>query len=329
MSVADFLDRAGWGGAVPAPLAGDASSRRYTRLERGGDTAILMQDPGGDVDRFARLARLLSGWGLSAPAILACDAAAGLLLAEDLGDALFARLAASEPAREPALYAVAVDVLGVVERHAPPADLPPAGPAELAALTGMAFDWYLPRAGGPRDAGLAADVRTAFEDALATHAPEMSVMILRDYHAENLLWLPDRTGVARAGLLDFQDAMRGPPGYDLVSLVEDARRDVSPAAAEIARTRYLERSGRSAAELRPRLAVLGAQRNLRILGVFARLAAQAGKPHYIDLVPRVWAHLDRALDHPALAAVARRLRPVLPRPTPAMLAAMRTPCPTP
>jgi len=150
---------------------------------------------------------------------------------------------------------------------------------------------------------------------LAQHAADATVVIQRDYHAENLLWLPDRDGVARVGLLDFQDAMLGHPAYDLVSLLQDARRDV-PAEIELSMTRrFIDRSGVDEHGFRTAYAVLGVQRNLRILGVFARLSLDYGKPHYVDLIPRVWAHLRRGVDHPAMAPVADLLLQTLPLPT--------------
>ncbi|MFD1344809.1 aminoglycoside phosphotransferase family protein [Litorisediminicola beolgyonensis] len=300
-------------------MAGDASARRYTRLARGDARAILMQDPEGDVALFARLARHLSGLGLSAPRILAEDSAGGELLIEDLGDALLARLCADTPGREPALYEVAVDVLLSLHRAPPPAELPRATPARLAAMTDLAFTAYVAPLGA--DVSRAqSEVEAAFAELLTTHADDQGVMVLRDYHAENLLWLPEREGAARMGLLDFQDALAGPKGYDLVSLVEDARRDVSEDARAAAIRRYCTGAGRSAETVDRELALLGAQRNLRILGVFARLAREREKPGYLALMPRVWAHLERDLAHPVMSPVRKLLEPVLPEPTPARLA---------
>ncbi|MGR3377548.1 aminoglycoside phosphotransferase family protein [Salipiger abyssi] len=321
-----FLTKAGWAEAVATALAGDASARRYSRLTRGGETAILMEDPEGDTALFARLARHLLSLGLSAPRILA--EAPGLLLIEDLGDGLIARLA-TDPETEKRLYLAATDALIALHRHPAPPDLPRADPARLAAMTDLAFDCYAEGAGQPAPSGTKEACAAAFETALATHAPETDVMILRDYHAENILWLPDREGAARAGLLDFQDALQGHRAYDLVSLIEDARRDVAPATAQAAIRHYLTATGLPEQPFRAALAVLGAQRNLRILGVFARLAATRGKPHYIDLIPRVWGHLQTDLRHPALAEIAGLLRDALPAPTPDILQRLKSPCPTP
>ena len=148
-------------------------------------------------------------------------------------------------------------------------------------------------------------------------------MILRDYHAENLIWLPGRKGIARVGLLDFQDAMTGHRAYDLVSLLQDVRRDVPAGIETRMLARYIDGSGTNDHAFRTAYAVLGAQRNLRILGVFARLATDYGKPRYVDLIPRVWAHLVRDLDHPALAPVAQMLVDTLPAPSPETLQRLR------
>lgn len=314
----DFLDAAGWGEATRVALAGDASSRRYTRLHLGSGSAILMEDPGGSVARFAALARYLQGLGLSAPEILAVDADRGLMLLEDFGDGLFARLAAQNPAAERDLYLVATDALLHLHRNAPATGLEPATPERLAGMTDLAFDCYAPRAGGAPDGATKAAVADAFAELLDRHAPDTRVTVLRDFHAENLIWLGDRDGAARAGLLDFQDALLGHPAYDLVSLVEDARRDVAPETAAACFRRYLDESGLAHERFGAAAACLAAQRNLRILGVFARLAATRGKPHYIDLVPRVWDHLQRDLEHPALAPL-RPLLSGLPAPGPKVL----------
>lgn len=164
-----------------------------------------------------------------------------------------------------------------------------------------------------------------FRKSVRNHNDATPVLIQRDYHAENLLWLPEREGIERVGLLDFQDAMSGHPAYDLVSLLQDARRDVAPEVEEAMIIRYLEKSGFDDSSYRAAYAVLGVQRNLRILGVFARLGQDHGKPHYVDLIPRVWNHLIRDLDHPALAPVAEKLRAELPEPTPENLERLKQP----
>ena len=320
----DFLLFAGWSDAVHEPVTGDASSRSYTRLRRGKDTAILMQDPEGDVALFARLAEYLISVGLSAPRILGIDAAKGLLLIEDLGNDLFAALLVDKPDQEVMLYQLAADVLLHLHDQTPPDTLPVATVDHLATMTDLSFDCYLTGAGGDKNDQAKSDLRAAFLQAIDQHAGIADVMILRDYHAENLLWLPDREGVKRAGVLDFQDALLGHRAYDLISLLEDARRDVSDETRDHVIRYFVAHTGADEETFKTQLAVLGAQRNLRILGVFARLAQVRGKPGYIDLVPRVWAHLQRDLSHPALGDVARIVSEHLPAPTDAVLKRLKT-----
>jgi hypothetical protein len=326
-TAAAFLDAAGWGAAERQPLAGDASARRYERLRQAGAQAVLMDAPPGQADdtrAFARIARHLAALGLSPPALLAEDHAQGFLLLEDLGDALFSRVLADRPEAEAALYAEAAGVLAAVQRGGLAVDLPCLSAAEWAAAAGLAWSVYAPAAGGPD--GPAEAAGAALAEALDRHGGGPRVLILRDYHAENLLWLPGRAGLARVGLLDFQLAQGGHPVYDLVSLVQDARRDVGPAAAAAAVRRFGADTGHEAGAIGAAMAVWGAQRALRILGVFARLAVDQGKPRYLPLMPRVWGHLEAALRHPALAALAPMVAGALPPPDPATLDRIAAQC---
>jgi len=337
---ARFLAAAGWGGAAAHPLAGDASARRYLRLVRdgggGGETAVLMDAPpegGEDTGPFRAIAAHLRSLGLSAPAILAADAEAGFLLLEDLGDGLFARLAAGDAAREHALYAAAVDLLAGLHRHPPPAGLSRLDPATLGPMTGLAFTVYGPAAGAAAAPAAAPDAAAEIAREAAALGPAPEVLVLRDFHAENLLWLPGRAGPARVGLLDFQDAVTGHPAYDLVSLLDDARRDVPPALRAAMLARYAAAAHWAPAPdgLAAAAALLSAQRNLRIMGVFARLCLQAGKARYVDLMPRVWAHLGRALASPGLEPLRTIVETALPPPDDATRARLKARCraPTP
>ena len=321
--IADFLTRAGWGNAARAPLAGDASARRYERLTQGAEMAVLMDAPGGDLQPFLRVAHHLSSLGLSAPEALAEDTTNGLLLLEDFGDALYARLVEAAPSCEEALYIEAVEVLIALHAHPAPDWAPDFGPASMTEAIAPAWDWYAKGITGSAD-GLDA-AQAEMETLLATTASD-PVLILRDFHAENLFWLPDRKGIARVGLIDFQDALAGPRAYDLVSLTEDARRDVDPTLADRLTDLYAQRTGQDPDHFRLAAAACAAQRNLRILGVFARLSLHFGKPHYIDLIPRVWGLLQRDLAHPRLS----RLRDLctLPEPTPDNLQILRDKCGT-
>lgn len=315
----EFLHHAGWGSAERRFLAGDASPRSYDRLRRGHETAVLMDAPperGEDVRPFVTMARQLRGLGLSAPRIVAADPDAGFLLLEDLGDDLFARLLEQRPAAESELYAAAVDVLVRLQSAPPPPDLPAHTPAFMAEAAGLALRWYaMAVTGRSQDPAPLVDAVAA---AMAVHCTAPPVLVLRDYHAENLLWLPARDGLARVGLLDFQMGSLGQPQYDLVSLLQDARRDVSPGLLAAMVARHAAASGTDPEVAATATAVLGAQRALRILGGFTRLSLHFGKPGYVRLIPRVWGHLQQNLAHPALAQV-RDAAAALPPPTPVAL----------
>lgn len=322
-----FADRAGWAEADLRFLAGDASARRYHRLTGPAGSAVLMDAPPGqgeDTAPFVRIARHLVRLGLSAPRILAEDSAEGFLLLEDLGDDLYARYLATEPDAEPALYKAAVEVLAQLQSAPAPQGLPDATAADWTGATRPVLDWYCRAVTGQVPDG--GDLLAAMATALQTHADGKRVLILRDYHAENLLWLPQRKGLARVGVLDFQLAQMGQPGYDLVSLCQDARRDLAAGTEAEAIRHFLDLTGHEAAAFEAGLAVLGAQRALRILGIFARLCLSAGKPGYVALIPRVWEHLRRSLAHPALAGLAPICHRLLPEPTPQHLERIRAQC---
>ncbi len=312
-----FLAAAGWATARRAHLAGDASARSYQRLTKGSQSAVLMDSPpgqGDDVAAFVRIAGHLLSLGLSAPRILEADLAQGFLLLEDLGDALFTRVVESTPAIEPLLYDGAVDVLIAVQTATPPAPVPDLSAQKWAAAAGFAPVWYAGAIHGK--APDEAEFTGLLTAALSEHADGPRVLILRDYHAGNLLWLPDRTGVAQVGVLDFQQAQLGQPGYDLVSLLQDARRDVPPAVEAAGVACFCRARSLPEAAFAPAYAALGAQRALRIIGIFARLCLMSAKPSYVGLIPRVWAQLQRNLAHPALHALRTECLLLLPEPTP-------------
>lgn len=292
-----FLTDIGWGDARLEPLAGDASNRRYLRVQ-GERAAVLMDAPresGEDTAPFVQVTQLLRGRGFSAPEIIASDPENGFLLLEDLGDDLFARAVAQQD--EVTLYAAAVDMLVELQASPAPASLPRYDAATCCREARLLTQWYIPGAGGTGD--------EAELDALihAACAPwlDANVVVLRDFHAENLIWLPQRQGTARVGLLDYQDALAGHPAYDLVSLLEDARRDTSPALRSAMVARFVQATGADPDTFAAAYATYGAQRNIKILGIFARLSMRDGKPGYLNLMPRVWSHLQRDLRHPALA----------------------------
>lgn len=320
--IATFLAATGWGAAHRAPLAGDASARRYERLTLGEHRAVLMDAPperGEDTRRFDTVDRWLCDRGYSAPQILAEDHAKGLLLLEDLGDGLVARLVASAPERERTIYAATTDFLADLHRHPPPAFAAALDGPALAELTALAPDWYLRGIGAPSSEAATAlpDLVRRLYDRLNDAAPVLS---LRDFHSENLIWLADRSGHARLGLLDFQDAVATHPAYDLVSLLQDARRDLAEGIETAMIARYVAARGLELEEFGAIYALLGAQRALRIVGVFARLALRDRKTHYLAFLPRVWATLEHNLAHPALAELAAAVRAGLPEPTPKRIA---------
>ncbi|MEM8553303.1 MAG: phosphotransferase [Pseudomonadota bacterium] len=327
--ITEFLKNAGWGHASARPLAGDASNRRYHRLTHpDGRKAVLMDAPphrGEDVRPFLSIAKHLRDTDLSAPEVFAADETEGLLVLEDLGDALYARVLESEPNRELAFYTAAIDALHHLHRLPPPDGLEAYDSSTMPDLGALAFEWY---GNETQHQDTAGPLRGALKRALEPFDGPPRVLVQRDYHAENLLWLGDREGVARVGLLDFQDARVGHPAYDIVSLLEDARRDVDPRTVKACLAHYIDISGSDPEEFQAAYATMGAQRNLRILGVFARLSLHFGKPHYVDLIPRVWAHLQTDLKHQHLANVADIALNGLPEPTPAHLQDLKDRCGT-
>jgi hypothetical protein len=302
-SAPDFLAAHGWAGAEIRPLAGDASFRRYFRVHRGGDTAVLMDAPPEheDIGPFLTVAGHLLDRGFKPPRPLAINREKGLLLLEDFGDDRVGPLLQREPGREREIYESAVDTLAQLGRDAAPGDIPPYDDAAMAREVGLFTEWYAPALSLDVDeeAYLAA-WRQVWNGVLA-EVERRPVLVLRDYHADNLMVLPGRREL---GLLDFQDALAGHPAYDLVSLLQDARRDVPAALEEAMLGRYAEAAGvQDRFAFRAHYEILGAQRNTKILGIFTRLWKRDGKAHYLPLQPRVWGYLERNLAHPALGPV--------------------------
>lgn len=304
-SAPDFLAANGWGGAAIVPLAGDASFRRYFRVVDGARTAVLMDAPPDKEDSrpFLDLAAHLVKLGFSAPRALAVDLEEGLILLEDFGDKRVAPLLAADPAPEHGIYATAIDILAALHEHAPPA-VAPYHRGELLREVNIVTEWYLPTVGAAGDApAYEAAWDAVWQDVIAEIAAH-PVLVLRDYHADNLMVLDDRRGLQRLGLLDFQDGLAGHPAYDLVSLLQDARRDVDPRLEAEMLDRYMTARGIADRQrFRANYEVLGAQRNAKILGVFTRLWKRDGKPGYRHFQPRVWGYLERNLRHEALAPV--------------------------
>ncbi|MGX9356088.1 aminoglycoside phosphotransferase family protein [Roseobacteraceae bacterium S113] len=305
VAIQQFLAQAGWADAVQDPLAGDASTRAYIRLTRNGahdDTAMLMDAPPascGPMDSFVAIAAHLRAQGLSAPAIFAQDLALGLILMEDFGQTLMAQRATQRPEDEPALYGAAVDTL--IALHAAP--LPP-GPAilsahDLAQMIAPVFTHYAPQF----DGAAATEATDWLAAALADLAQSAPSLALRDYHAENLVWRGD----APLGLLDFQDAVITHPAYDLASLLKDARRRIPERLEADMIARFVDGTGLESDLFQRGYRLIACQRNLRILGIFQRLAQDRGKPHYLAFQPIVWHHIQSTLAHPDLTPLSRIL----------------------
>jgi len=340
-----FLDRADFGRAERQRIQGDASTRSYERLTRDGATYILMNSPkrpdgppvrGGkpysaiahlaeDVTPFVAVARALRDHGVSAPAIFAADREAGLLVIEDLGDELV--VAGDPPAPIESRYEAATDLLAELHQETLH-DVIPVEPGvdhrlpryDLDAFlieVELLLDWYLPKLEARLSEAKRENYRALWRDALLPMTSGTQTWVLRDFHSPNLLWLPERESSARIGVLDFQDAVMGPPAYDVASLLQDARVDV-PEMMEIALLSRYTRARRAAnaafdapAFVRD-YATLAAQRASKILGIFARLDRRDHKPQYLRHLPRVSGYLRRSLAHPALAPLAAWYRANVP-----------------
>ena len=293
-----FLAETEWDNWTQTPIAGDASRRSYRRMTGpSGQTAILMIAPpelGEDLRPFIKMADHLRGLGLTTPEILACDIPNGLAVISDLGPDHYAKWLSDHVADELALYQLAKEAIDIYAAGPVPDGLSAMTARVATDLMGLYTQFYAPHANA-----------TAISERM--HAALVAVdaplrLSLRDFHAENLIWRPSKTGLDRIGLLDFQDALLAHPVYDLVSLLRDARRDVSPETVE-ALTENIDPAA---------FAVISVQRNLRILGIFARLIHQDGKEKYRAFVPRVQAYVKQDLSHPILADLAPLILPDVP-----------------
>jgi aminoglycoside/choline kinase family phosphotransferase len=313
-----FLAAQGWDAVAPAMLTGDASFRRYYRLADNGRRAILMDapPPQEDIRPYVGVAAILRGLGFSAPQIYAEDCDNGFLLIEDFGDDTYTRLLA-RGADETALYSLAIDTLIELQRAVAgdrPPELPLYDEERLLTEAALLVDWYAPSVlGAPLSAAAREDFLARWREVLPRAALPAPTLVLRDYHVDNLMLLPGRPAVQGCGLLDFQDAVCGPPSYDLVSLLEDARRDVPPALRAAMTERYLAGfPGLDREAFRRSAAILAAQRNCKIIGIFTRLWRRDGKPGYLAHIPRVWRLIEDELHEPALSPIADWLARHLP-----------------
>lgn len=299
-----FLSGTAWKGSLCRPLTGDASLRKYYRLYKETRTAVLMDSSLllASLAPFIQIDLHLAKLGFSAPAILERDEQNGFLLMEDFGDQTFTSLLERETNPEK-LYTLATDVLVHLHRHprAIPAGLRAYQPQKMLEDIELFLEWRTPNISAQgKD-----EFRAVWREVLPGAHKLTASLLLRDYHVANLMLLPEREGVQQAGLLDFQDAYQGPTAYDLVSLLEDARRDVPQALKEKMLERYVSSIGISDTKaFAAALAILAAQRHTRVLAIFERLSRHEGKHDYKQLhSPRVEHMLQKALAHPLLAGV--------------------------
>lgn len=295
-----FLEKAGWAGAEIVPVAGDASFRRYFRAIKQDDEAILMDapPPHEDPKPFIKIANYLRDQGFSAPEILAEDLNHGLVLIEDFGDHRMREHLDDSPEDEERIYRQTIDLARDLHSK-PAADLPPYDWVQYLREVKLLIEWYCPAHNIEADLdGFVAAWQKVLAPVLTAQANPVTVM--RDYHAENIMLLDG----GKLGLLDFQDALTGHKAYDLVSMLQDARRDVSDELEEAMLSYYLsDYCEQDAAEFRSHYAVLGAQRNTKIIGIFTRLFVRDGKERYLGFLPRMWGLLEKDLRHPDLDPV--------------------------
>jgi aminoglycoside/choline kinase family phosphotransferase len=299
-----FLNGTAWSSAACEALTGDASTRKYFRLQQGGHAAILMDASAlpQTVAPFIFIDQHLRLLGFSAPEIFVQDEAHGFLVLEDFGDATFARLleGSSDPV---ALFAMATDVLAALHQQtfAIPKGLRTYHPDQMVADLELFLQWCTPQL----SAASQAEFRSLWREVLPLAHQVPTSLLLRDFHAGNLMLLPERKGVRRAGLLDFQDAYAGPVTYDLMSLLEDARHDIPETIKEEMQARYLARFPDLAPDLfSTSFAIVAALRHTRVLAIFERLSRFESKHEYKHLhSARVQRLLQAALRHPVLAGV--------------------------
>jgi len=305
--LADVLTSAGYADWQATPLPADASRRRYLRLTKGAETRIVMDAPPEateSLDAFLRIGAHLRRLGLAAPDVLHADVRNGILILEDLGPTQAARHLDTCPSDEAEIYEATAALLAALQDAPPPPGLATLDPATGVAMLAPFFAHAVP------DPARRAAIAETLDTAMEAHAGGPMVLSLRDFHAENLIWRPDRTGTDRLGLLDFQDAFLAPPAYDLASLLDDVRRDVSPETEARTLATFARLTETDPETLAAARAVLSVQRNLRILGVFAALIA-GGKPRYRAFLPRLRRHLRRQLSHPALDGLRPHVVPLL------------------
>lgn len=302
----DFLNDINWSGAQIKPLAGDASFRRYFRVEKEDKLAILMDapPPHEDPKPFIDIAQYLTRAGFRAPQIYGSNLEHGLVLIEDFGDQRMREHLDDKPQDEEAIYRQAIDII-IKLSNAEPANVPAYDEETYIREVNLLPEWYLPAV------NIGCDIKTyenLWKEALTPLYASKKVTVLRDYHAENAMLLSD----GDMGIIDFQDALVGHQAYDLVSLLQDARRDVSPALEQKMLSYYADNITVDK-DFLDHYAILGAQRNAKIIGIFARLCFRDGKHKYLDYLPRMWGLLERDLENPALNVIKKWFDETIPK----------------
>lgn len=322
-----FLKGTAWETAKKMPITGDASDRRYTRLSfpNGNQVAVLMDArlvAPDSTKSFLAITEFLLTNGYSAPQIYTKNKQGTLLLIEDLGHDLFALISQSNPEMERTVYTGAIELLASLRNCTPPPFLDNYTGNTMALAIDPLFEFYADNSDGK------AEIISELEKCLESFCTGSPVIALRDFHAENLLWLPRRDGVKKVGLIDYQDAVLAHPAYDLASLLRDVRRDVSPELVELLLTKYINATAENPDSFRAAFAIQSVQRNLRILGIFAKLCIISEKQSYVALIPRVWQNLLLDLSHPALAKLNALIMSAIPAPTSEKLDRLRLLCKT-
>ena len=316
--IADALAATSWADWSKSAITGDASTRRYFRLVQNGLASVIaMDDPAHATKSFADIANFLTNAGLAAPEILHHDPTIGFMIISDLGRTDFATHLRTTPQDEVTLYRAATDILCNLHHQKTKIPLGAIDQSTAAGMIDLAALHYAP------DPQCKDDLLSAMDAAYANYVDPTPHIALRDFHAENLIWRPGHRGQDRVGLLDFQDACYAPAGYDLMSLLRDARRDIGPDISRNCIAQFCAATGTDPHKMSAHLACVSVQRNLRILGIFARLSHRDGKIKYLSLLPRVWSHIMTDLTHPSLVDLHRVVTRALPAPDAATLQRLR------
>ena len=316
--ISTFLKQAGWPKAQRIPLTGDAGNRRYERLHdlNQGNAILMDAEPrlGEDIRSFLKISQHLLDCGISAPKIFSQNISLGLILMQDFGDELLYKAVNNAPHLELQLYRLAVDVLNQLHRSPPPKKVGCYFPPEMSKAVATTLPWYC-------DKRLSQDIQKEVEISLNKLDWSNPVLVHRDYHAQNLIYRYEQSALAQIGVLDFQDAQLGHPLYDVTSLIHDARRILSPSVVSLL-LQELTKTYRGRDDFKYTFATLSAQRNLRVLGVFARLCLRDKKPSYLNLIPHVWNNLWKDLSHPLLTNLSK-ICDSLPTPSSSFLEGLR------